>query len=454
MKSKKLFGAVFEREFGLLIILVILIALLTNKVLNARANGLGFWLLYGFVIIIVYTIVFSTAFLLYKDPAKRGRRLESYSFDELPLVSCMVAVFNEEQFITRCLDSMLAQEYAKKEVIVVNDASTDSTKDVLEAYHKLHPELIVIHLEQNSGKKAALCRAMLEARGTIFAHTDSDSQWEPQAIERIVHIFMNDPLVGAVSGHGRAFNADVNVFTKMQDAWMEGQFSIRKAFESVFGAVSCVSGPLAVFRKETIYNFLPAWEGDVFMGQKFRFATDRTLTGFALGARWRHGKLLKNYAGSPFLETLYTPKKWKVVYCRSARSYTIVPDTLKRILRQQIRWKKSFIRNIFQVGPFIWRKPLPVALNYYLHVLFVFFAPFVVIHVVFLSRQFFLTALVYYIFSVVVVGMLFALALKFEDKECRHWFYRPLMSVFSTLVLSWLIFYAIVTVRKMVWHRG
>lgn len=454
MKKRKVFGAVFEREFGLLIILMILIALLTNKVLNARANGLGFWLLYGFVIIIVYAFVFSTAFLAYKDLARRGRRLDTYPDHELPTVSCMVAVFNEEQHVTRCLDSMLAQDYHKKEIIVVNDASTDNTRAVLDEYQRSHPELVVIHLQQNSGKKAALCRAMAEARGTIFAHTDSDSQWEPQAISRIVRIFMNNPLVGAVSGHGRALNADANVFTKMQDAWMEGQFSIRKAFESVFGSVSCVSGPLAVFRKEAIYNFLPAWEGDTFMGQKFRFATDRTLTGFVLGARWGHAKAVRKYKGSPFLETIYAPKKWKIVYCRSARSYTIVPDTFKRIVRQQTRWKKSFIRNIFQVGPFIWRKPLPVAINYYLHILFVFFAPFVVIHVVFLSRQFFVAALLYYVFSVVVVGMLFALALKFEDKECRHWFYRPLMSVFSTLILSWLIFYALVTVRKMVWHRG
>jgi len=454
MRVKSLFNAVFEREFGLLVILMVITALLVNKVLNARANGIGFWLVYGFIIIIVYAIVFSTAFLFYKDPATRGRRLQSFSEDELPLVSCMVAVFNEEAYITRCLDSMLAQSYQKKEVIVVNDASTDNTKAVLDEYQKDHPSLVVIHLEQNAGKKAALCRAMQEAKGSIFAHTDSDSRWEPQAIGRIVRIFMNNPMVGAVSGHGRAHNASTNTFTKMQDAWMEGQFSVRKAFESVFGSVSCVSGPLAVFRKETIYNFLPAWEGDTFLGQPFRFATDRTMTGFVLGARWIHAKVLKKYAGSPFLETIYEPKKWKIVYCRSARSYTIVPDTFKRIIRQQTRWKKSFLRNIFQVGPFIWRKPLPVAINYYLHVIFVFFAPFVVIHVVFLSRQFFLAALLYYIFSVIVVGMLFALALKFEDKECEHWFYRPLMSVFSTLILSWLIFYAMATIRKMVWYRA
>lgn len=65
--------------------------------------------------------------------------------------------------------------------------------------------------------------------------------------------------MGAVSGHCRALNAETNLLTRIQDCWYEGQFSIKKAFESVFGAVTCVSGPLAAFRRESIYNYIPAW---------------------------------------------------------------------------------------------------------------------------------------------------------------------------------------------------
>ena len=106
---------------------------------------------------------------------------------------------------------------------------------------------------------------------------------------------MNNPNVGAISGHGRANNAGTNTFTKVQDAWMEGQFSIRKAFESSYGTVTCVSGPLAVYRKQAVYNFLPAWRDDKFLGSEFRFATDRTLTAMVLGAPWLHNKMLNKY---------------------------------------------------------------------------------------------------------------------------------------------------------------
>jgi cellulose synthase/poly-beta-1,6-N-acetylglucosamine synthase-like glycosyltransferase len=95
---------------------------------------------------------------------------------------------------------------------------------------------------------------MLAARGDIFAFTDSDSVWARDAIEKIVPIFNHDPEVGAVSGHCRALNANSTLLTRIQDTWYEGQFSIRKACESVFGAVTCVSGPLAVFRREAVYT--------------------------------------------------------------------------------------------------------------------------------------------------------------------------------------------------------
>src|SRR5690606_11823048 len=124
---------------------------------------------------------------------------------------------------------------------------------------------------ENVGKKRALAEAMLVARGTLFAFTDSDSVWESTAIERIVHILEYDKDIGGVSGHTRALNWDDNLLTKVQDSWYEGQFAVRKAFESAFCAVTCVSGPLAVFRREAIFNFIPAWIHDTFLGGEFKF---------------------------------------------------------------------------------------------------------------------------------------------------------------------------------------
>lgn len=144
-----------------------------------------------------------------------------------------------------------------------------------------------------------------------------------------------------------------------------------------------------------------------------------------------------------------------MVYCKSAKSWTIVPDTFKRLLMQQIRWKKSFIRNIFFTGLFYWRKPLPTAFVYYVHILLVIVGPFITFkHLIYYPIRGNFFSAILYLSGIIFVGFMLGFAYKLENKDCHRWIYRPVMSLLSTLVLSWLIFYSALTVKKMVWSRG
>jgi cellulose synthase/poly-beta-1,6-N-acetylglucosamine synthase-like glycosyltransferase len=369
-------------------------------------------------------------------------------------VSCIVAVHNEEDVMEQCVESLVAQTYDHLGIIIVDDASTDDTPAVLEGLAERLP-ITVIRLERNVGKKRALAVGMLHATGQLFAFSDSDSVWAPDAIERTVRILVNHPEVGAVSGHCRALNGGVNLLTKIQDAWYEGQFSVRKAFESCFGSVTCVSGPLAVFRRETIFNYIPAWEDDTFLGDEFRFATDRTLTGFVLMTEAMAAHRKRTHADSPFLSVDYPWRKWQIVYAKSARAWTVVPDTFGRLIKQQVRWKKSFVRNIFFTGRFYWRRPFVAALLYYLHIAFVLVGPFVAFrHLVYMPLHGNIESMLLYLFGIFLIGSMFGLAFRLEDPESGRWFYRPLMSLLSTIVLSWLVFYSLLTIKKKTWVRG
>ena len=412
---------------------------------------------YGVSVTLVLLVTFFVAIWKYEDPAelaqaKIGAGIEAF---EEPLVTCLVSVYNEEEFVGRCLDSLLNQTYQNRELIIVNDGSSDGTKERLEAYQE-HDGVTILNLESNLGKKRALAEALLIARGEILAFTDSDSIWHPDVLQTIVPIFQADPAVGGVSGHGRALNADDNLLTKVQDSWYEGQFAIRKAFESVFGAVTCLSGPLAVMRREAIFNYIPAWSGDTFLGDEFKFSTDRTLTGFLLGQTTIGNDLKKRYADSEFvIRQNYPAYDWKVVYTKAAKSWTIVPNTFARMIHQQIRWKKSFIRNIFFTGSFYWKKPFLPSLFYYLHVLFVLVGPLIAFrHLVYLPLRGDPWSIAIYLAGIVYIGLLFGIAYKLENPKCTIWIYRPIMSLLSTLCLSWLIFYSAATIKKMTWTRG
>ena len=82
------------------------------------------------------------------------------------------------------------------------------------------------------------------------------------------------------------------------------------------------------------------------------------------------------FRASPFVTGRDHPeRRWRIEYVRSARVLTNVPSSLRSVLRQQVRWKKSFIRNLFFTGTFFWRRGVMPAFLYYGHVLWVLAAP-------------------------------------------------------------------------------
>lgn len=279
---------------------------------------------YGMCVLASTIVIFYLAYAHYEDPSERYSRVPNKAsapaLPPLPTVSLLVAVMNEADVIERCVRSITASDYPDLQVIVIDDASTDGTTAIL---RQLASELrfTLVTLDRNAGKKHALVQGAARATGDVIAFTDSDCVLAPDAVRRCVAALVAHPGLGAVSGHARALNADATLLSKVQDTWYEGSFRVTKAAESVFGSVTCVSGPLAVFRREAIRNYLPAWADDRFLGGEFRFATDRQLTGYVLGQKWRGARLKSEHAASPFVsEADYPEREWQVGYVRCGRS--------------------------------------------------------------------------------------------------------------------------------------
>jgi cellulose synthase/poly-beta-1,6-N-acetylglucosamine synthase-like glycosyltransferase len=407
--------------------------------------------IYGVAITTSIVMSMFLAFVCYRDPALTAAPLPA----DPPLVSFLIPVKNEIAIIEDCVQSVLQSSYPNLELVVVDDGSTDGTTELLERMATIEPRLNLIALADSVGKKRALVRAAQDVSGEFFAFTDSDCVLAPDALERCIAALLADPSIGAVSGHARALNAEHSLITRTQDAWYDGQFAISKAAESVFGTVCCVSGPLAVYRREAIYNYLPAWANDRFAGGEFPFATDRQLTGYVLSQRWKGRKLKERYADHEMVRSVdYPERNWRVVYVESARVWTEVPPTLRAFFKQQVRWKKSFIRSLFFNGPYYWRRGPGPSLLYYPHGLWVVAAPLMAFrHLVWLP-VFGAWALVgLYLAGVMGKGLIWAAAYKVRNPGCSRWKYRPVMSLLSALTLSWLIVYSAFTIRRRIWHR-
>jgi len=100
-----------------------------------------------------------------------------------PLVTVGVTAFNAADTIERAVRSALAQTWRPIEVLVVDDGSTDHTKDVLERLASQHPEMLVLYNKINGGVAVARNRLVAEAKGEFLAFFDDDDESAPDRIE-------------------------------------------------------------------------------------------------------------------------------------------------------------------------------------------------------------------------------------------------------------------------------
>jgi hyaluronan synthase len=438
---------------------------------------------YSFITTFVLFNILLITYTRYKDPYINADNL-IHLYNSKPLVTIVVPVKNEEENIRRCIQSCIDSSYSSKEIIVVNDGSTDQTPRILDHMHKEHPDLHILHLSKSIGKKGAIEMATEIAKGEIYFFMDSDCNMAKDAVENAVKIFLSDRTIGAVTAHGRVRGAENgSTLKKLQDVWYDGQYRIIKGMESSFSSLTCCSGALTGFRRAAVQPYMHAWAHDRFLGGEFKFATDRRLTAYVLGAKPPSDKKSDNndektrkadaYSYMSLLSTgdddfesmkrssdsdIFIEDKsryrWKLKYSPHVRVYIGPPETFPSLIRQQIRWRKSFIRSIFATGGVYWRRPFFAALLYYLQVGLKIIRPFVVLQSLILlpllSNDYY--SGVFYIVSVIFSGMIYGIDFRLRNPGSPLWLYRPLITILSTLVFSWLLVYAAITIKKTAWR--
>lgn len=100
-------------------------------------------------------------------------------------VSVVIPVYNGENYISTCLDSLVNQTLQELEVIVINDGSTDRTLDILNQYKQDYPKLFKIYSIENSGQGVARNIGITYATGDFLAFVDSDDYVAPEVYEQL-----------------------------------------------------------------------------------------------------------------------------------------------------------------------------------------------------------------------------------------------------------------------------
>ncbi len=115
-----------------------------------------------------------------------------------PFISIIIPVYNTEEYISDCLDSILSQTYKNFEVIIVDDGSTDNSFNIVKDYQKNNNNITVLHIE-NSGVSAARNIGIKHAKGEFLLFVDSDDTLYDYCLSTFVKELTNfdlDLLIG------------------------------------------------------------------------------------------------------------------------------------------------------------------------------------------------------------------------------------------------------------------
>ena len=123
-------------------------------------------------------------------------------------ISVAFIVYNGARYMRTQLDSILAQTYNVDEIIVCDDASSVTTKEILEEYKKKYLDLFFLHYNnKNLGPTKNIEKAVQACTGDIILLADQDDYWEPNKIETIVKWFEQNPTMNGVFTNGSLINS-------------------------------------------------------------------------------------------------------------------------------------------------------------------------------------------------------------------------------------------------------
>jgi len=117
-----------------------------------------------------------------------------------PLVSFIIPVYNAENSILACLNSVIDQDFSNYEIIIINDGSKDDSNQLIRRFiesHKSHT--ITYFIQENKGASAARNSGIKKAKGEFIAFIDSDDTWHPTKLQRQVDILQHNSSIDLVA---------------------------------------------------------------------------------------------------------------------------------------------------------------------------------------------------------------------------------------------------------------
>lgn len=269
-----------------------------------------------FINIVIYTSIYlglvATSFYVLSFVSAKKKRELLFSDKELPKVSVIIPVYNEEEGIERTLKTILASDYPKDkfEVIVVDDGSIDRSLELAKKFES--QGVRVFAKKKNTGKGSALNLGIKRCKGEIVFSMDADTFVESQSLKKMTRYFKNKQVM-SVSPAITIYKPKTILQRVQYIEYLLGLF-LRKAFASV-NAIHVTPGAFSAYRK----SFFDKYGG---------YDENNITEDLELALRVQY-------------------KGYVIENCPEAPAYTIAPKKFSDLVKQRKRWYVGLMKNIW-----------------------------------------------------------------------------------------------------------
>ncbi|MBL7495337.1 glycosyltransferase [Frankia sp. CNm7] len=245
--------------------------------------------------------------------------------------SVIVPSFREDpDVLERCLKTWLAQE--PTEIIIVPDV--EDTELIERLARRADPTVTVIPFV-HEGKRSALGVGISAARYDVIVLCDSDTAWEPGLLAAVQMPFV-DPEVGGVGTRQNVYEPRTSVWRRVANWLVDIRYLDYVPAQGRAGAVACLSGRTAAYRRSAVLPVLHNLEHEFFLGRRCIAGDDGRLTWLVLASGY------------------------KTVHQDTARAMSMFPDSLRAFIKQRVRWSRNSYRTYLTAiyKGWLWRQPL------------------------------------------------------------------------------------------------
>lgn len=272
-----------------------------------------------------------------------GEKVPPPEVEGNPLISIVIPCFNEGLNARETIESALAQRYQNIEVIAVNDGSSDNTAEVLDRLSSQHSRLRVIHLAENQGKAVALKTGAAAARSDLLVCIDGDALLHRDAAAYLVAPLVKYPRVGAVTGNPR-IRTRSTLIGRIQIGEFSSIIGLIKRTQRIYGQIFTISGVVSAFRRRALAD-----------------------VGY-----WNPNMITEDIHISWKLQL----RHWQVFFEPRALCWILMPETLKGLWKQRLRWAQGgaevFLLNMRRLWSWEYRRMWPPFAEFFLSTIWAF----------------------------------------------------------------------------------